>query len=117
MKYRFEIHESQDSTTKEVPSIILENQEEYGFFFLDEIMNLDIPYLEKIITSLNDVMAAKSEIYNFGHELYSIDCKSDVSTVIDAADGWKVVAEIPTTELIEFLKDWKNFKVKFNAQN
>ena len=47
--------------------------------------------------------------YDFGYEVYSIECKKDISQVIDTYNDWKSIAEIPTQEIYELMQDWKYY--------
>jgi hypothetical protein len=73
-------------------------------------------YIE-IVMSLEQVLAGKLERYNFGYEVYMIECKKEISKVIDTFDGWKVVAEIPTQEVYELMRDWRDYLIEWETNN
>ena len=112
MKYTFEIYkyyDERDGLTKESPLLHIENQEKYGDYFLTEISNLRFDYLEEIVPSLEKVLSGVLDQYDFGYEVYSIECKKDISQVINTYNDWKSIAEIPTQEIYELMQDWKYY--------
>lgn len=112
MEYTFEIYkyyDERDGLSKESPLLHIENQERYGDYFLTEISNLRFEYLEEIVPSLEKVLNGELEQYDFGYEVYSIECGKDISQVIDTYEGWKPIAEIPTEVIYHLMRDWKNF--------
>jgi hypothetical protein len=118
MKYHFELRkyfDERDGLNKEIPSFIIENQEQYGFYFYDEIKNLNFNYIEEIVPSLEKVLKGELEQYDFGYEVYSIDCRKDVSQVIDTYNEWKSIAEIPTQDIYELMRDWKNYLLDYSS--
>jgi len=118
MNYTFKIYEyfdDRDGLTKNSPVIFIENQEKYGDYFLTEISNLRFDYLEEIVTFLQKVLNGELEQYDFGYEVYSIDCRKDVSEVIDTYNEWKSIAVIPTQEIYEMIRDWKNYLFDYSS--
>lgn len=116
MKYKIENYEYFDERAgmkKIVPSLYIEDHEQYGDYFLTEILNLSLEYLNEIVSSLEQVFEGKEEQYDFGYEVYSIECKKDISQVIDTFNDWKCIAEIPTEELYELTRDWRDYLIKF----
>lgn len=91
---------------KSTAIIILENEEQYGVYFCTEIKNLNLDYLEEIVNSLILVLSGDLQQYNFGYEVYSIDCNKKISSIIDIFTDNKI---IPTQEMYEFIRDWKDY--------
>jgi hypothetical protein len=118
MNYTFKIYEyfdDRDGLTKNSPVIFIENQEKYGDYFLTEISNLRFDYLEEIVAFLQKVLNGELEQYDFGYEVYSIDCRKDVAQVIDTYNEWKSIAVIPTQEIYEMIRDWKNYLFDYSS--
>jgi hypothetical protein len=116
MEYTFEIYkyyDERDGLSKESPLLHIENQERYGDYFLTEISNLRFQYLEEIVPSLEKVINGEVEQYDFGYEVYFIECRKDVSQVIDTYDGWRSIAEIPTEEIYELMRDWRDYLIQY----
>ena len=114
MKYKFEQHnyfDENDNLNKSTSILIIENQENYGDYFSTEILNLKFDYLQEIVKSLEKVLSGELQYYDFGYEVYSIECKKEISQVIDTYNYWKCIAEIPTQEVYELLKDWKDYLI------
>ncbi|PIF33829.1 hypothetical protein CLU81_4454 [Flavobacterium sp. 9] len=114
MKYKFEQHnyfDKNDNLNKSTSLLIIEDQENYGEHFSTEILNLKLDYLEEIVKSLEKVLSGELLYYDFGYEVYSIECKKEISQVIDTYNYWKCIAEIPTQEIYELMKDWKNYLI------
>lgn len=76
---------------------------------LSELGSCDEKYLNEIINSLELVLNGYLGQYDFGYEVYSIDCKQEVAQVIDTYNGWKTIAEIPTKQVYQLMLDWKEF--------
>ena len=74
---------------------------------LSELGSCNENYLEEIVSSLENVLNGKLEQYDFGFEVYSIECKKDISEVVDTYDGWQSKAQIRTQEIYELMRDWK----------
>lgn len=91
---------------KSTAIIILENEEQYGVYFCTEIKNLNLDYLEEIVNSLILVLSGDLQQYNFRYEVYSIDCNKKISSIIDIFTDNKI---IPTQEMYEFIRDWKDY--------
>ena len=81
---------------------------------LSELGSCNESYLEEIISSLEEVLNGELEQYDFGYEVYSIDCRKDVSQVVDTYNGWKSIAEIPTQKIYELIRDWKNYLLDYS---
>lgn len=112
MKYTFSKHtyiDSQTGESKIAPLLILENQDQYGSFFIDEITNLKSEYLKKIISSIELVISEAKPDFSFGFEAYSFYCTTKSVAVIDQFDNDKLLTEIPITDFIVFLKEWYSF--------
>lgn len=120
MKYKFERYnyfDETDNLNKSTSLIFIENEENYGVYFSTEIKNLGLDYLNEIVTSLEKVLSGELEQYNFGYEVYSIECKKEISLVIDVYDDWKCISEIETQEIYEFIRDWRNHLIKNHADD
>ncbi|WP_337965035.1 hypothetical protein [uncultured Flavobacterium sp.] len=121
MKYKFEQHnyfDKNDNLNKSTSLLIIEDQENYGEHFSTEILNLKLDYLEEIVKSLEKVLSGELLYYDFGYEVYSIECKKEISQVIDTYNYWKCIAEIPTQEVYELMKDWKDYLIaNSNTEN
>lgn len=84
---------------------------------LSELGSCNENYLEEIVTSLEKVVKGNLEQYDFGYEVYSIDCKKDIANVIDTYDGWKSIAQIPTQNIYELMRDWRDYLIKYKNEN
>jgi hypothetical protein len=122
MHYKTDIHKYIDSKGIERirPIIDIENALDYGWFFYDEINNLssNICYVKEIVDKLEKLSKGEIDYYEgFGYEVYMIECKKEISQVIDTFDGWKVVAEIPTQEVYELMRDWRDYLIEWETNN
>ncbi len=117
MNYSFSIHhyiDQQSGKAKKSPLIHLENAEQYGWFFVDEIQNLSIEYVKEIIKDLEVLIAKRTETINsFGYQVYSIEYNAKTATIINVLEDDKIEAILPTVELYQFLKDWYDYLVVF----
>ena len=115
MKYKFEKYDyldERDNINKSTSIILIENEENYGDHFSTEIKNLKLDYLNEIVVSLEQVLSGELEQYDFGYEIYSIECKKETSFVIDTYNDWKCISEITTQEIYEFIRDWRNYLIE-----
>lgn len=115
MKYKFEKYnyfDERDNLHKSTSLIWIENEENYGEYFSTEIKNLELDYLNEIVNSLKKVQSGELEQYDFGYEVYSIECKKEVSLIIDLYNDWKCISETQTQEIYEFIRDWRNHLVE-----
>ncbi len=78
---------------------------------LNELGSCNFEYLEEIVTNLIKVLSGELEQYDFGFEVYSIECKKKISQVIDTYNDWKSIAEIPTQEVYKLMKDWRDYLI------
>lgn len=76
---------------------------------LNELGSLNYEYLLEIIENLEKVKSGKLEEYEFGYEAYSIECKKEISQIIDTHDNWKSIAQILTEDVYRLMKDWKDY--------
>ena len=114
MKFRFYINSFVDHRINkkiEIPSIEIIDSLKYGECFNSEVANLSLEYLNEIVPSLEQVLSGVIERYDFGYEVYSIECTKEISKVMDISDNWKAIAEIQTQEIYELMKDWRNYRV------
>jgi len=78
---------------------------------LNELGSCNFEYLDEIVASLEQLLSGEIEQYDFGYEVYSIECKKEISQVIDTYNDWKCIAEIPTQEVYALMKDWRNYLI------
>lgn len=123
MKYKFSINKYIDSSNgleKYNPLIDIENVNDYGWFFYDEINNLssNLDYVKEIVSKLEAVLNGKLEFYEgFGFEVYMIECDKENATVKNIFEEDKIDAVIPTTEVYELMRDWRNYLEDYNNTN
>ncbi|TPG43986.1 hypothetical protein EAH81_05400 [Flavobacterium pectinovorum] len=103
--------DDRNNLNKSVPILLIENQERYGEHFSTEITNLRFEYLQEIVESLEKVLSGELQYYDFGYEVYSIECKKEIAQVIDTYNYWKCIAEIPTQAIYLLLKDWRDYLI------
>lgn len=84
---------------------------------LNELGSCDNSYLNEIVTSLEQVINGQMSKYEFGYEVYTIECSKDVSYVIDTFNEWKTIAEISTQEMFELMRDWRDYLIEWESQN
>jgi len=115
MKYWFTVHrytDNRDGLEKQVPLLNIHEPEKYGWFFLNEIANLSYTpgYLKEIVSKLEALLNGETTFYEgFGFEVYMIECNQEIAKVINIFDNDKVEAEIPTREIYELMRDWKDY--------
>lgn len=115
MNYKFEKYnyfDERDKLHKSTSIILIENEENYGDYFSTEILNLNLDYLQEIVASLKQVLSGKLQEYDFGYEVYSIECKKETAVVLDLFNNWGTIAEITTQELYELMRDWRNHLIE-----
>ncbi|MBE8723977.1 hypothetical protein [Flavobacterium hungaricum] len=115
MQYKFEkyqYYDERDNSNKSTSIILIENEEQYGAYFSTEITNLNLEYLDEIVNSLEQILSGELQHYEFGYEVYTIECKNEISFIIDTYNHWKCIAEISTQEIYEFIRDWRNYLIK-----
>jgi hypothetical protein len=78
---------------------------------LNELGSCNFEYLKEIVTNLIKVISGELEQYDFGYEVYSIDCEKDMSQVIDTYNDWKCIGKIPTQEVYTLMKDWMDYLI------
>jgi hypothetical protein len=76
---------------------------------LNELGSCNNDYLEEIVLSLNKLLKGNLERYDFGYEVYSIECRKEISKVIDTHNNWACIAEISTQEIYKLMQDWLFF--------
>jgi hypothetical protein len=108
-----------DGYNRTYPYVSIENQEKYGCFFNSEITHLNHANdVIIIVDKLEKLSKGDIDYYEgFGYEVYMIECKKEISQVIDTFDGWKVVAEIPTQEIYELMRDWRDYLIEWETNN
>jgi hypothetical protein len=129
MKYRFNINKYFDSVTgleKTNPLLEIENQEDYGWFFIDEINSYwEYPYtLATVIADIEDVLDGRmEECPGIGMYIYFSDVYKDVTYIYDGTNGKPnnavehAVSVIPTIELYEMLRDWRDYLMEWHNKN
>ena len=74
---------------------------------LNELGSCSIDYVEEILDNLIKVLKDEIKDYDFGFEIYSVECTKEVSKVIDTFDGWKEIGEIETSDVYKLMLDIK----------
>jgi hypothetical protein len=119
MKYHFSINsylEPNSGKPNTSPLISIENQENYGWFFIDEIINLstNLDYVKEIVTKLEALINGEIEFYEgFGYEMYMIECDKENAQVKNIYEEDKVEAIIPTEEIYELMRDWRDYLINY----
>jgi hypothetical protein len=76
---------------------------------LNELGSCNYEYLQEIIMNLTKVKSGEIEQYDFGYEVFTLECQKEISKIIDTFDDWKCIAEVPTQEIYNLMKDWKDY--------
>lgn len=119
MNYTFSINKYIDPSSgleKSNPLLDIENQEKYGWYFYDEINNLssNLDYVKEIVSKLEAVLNGELEFYEgFGYEVYMIECDIEKAVVKNIFEDDKVDAVIPTQELYELMRDWRDYLIEY----
>ncbi len=82
---------------------------------LSELGSCNLDYLNEIISSLEDVLSGKLEQYDFGYEILSIESRQENSNIVDTYNDWKTIAEVPTSEIYNLMKDWRSYLEKHST--
>lgn len=122
MRYKFDRAEvkSPNGNVRKFPIFILYDESIYGEFFVSEIINLssDIEYVTEIVDKLYLLKNGKLDFYEgFGFEIYMIVCDKENANVVNIFEGDRVEATLPTIELYEFMKDWRDYLLEWNKNN
>lgn len=123
MNYSFTINRYIDPRTGEEktnPLVNIDNAENYGWFFIDEIQNLssNLTYLSEVIQKMDSLISGETDFYKgFGYENYLIECDKEKAKVINVLENDIVEAIIPLKELYPLLRDWYLFITDFNKEN
>jgi hypothetical protein len=78
---------------------------------LNELGSCNFEYLQEIVANLSKVISGELEQYDFGYEVYSIECKKEISQVIDTYNDWKCISEITTKEIYRLMIDWMDYLI------
>ena len=81
MHYSFKktVYMDGDGRKNSYPSVVIENSEKYGSFFLDEINHLSLDYVEDV-GEIEAVLNGEVDFYEgFGFEMYMIECDREKS--------------------------------------
>lgn len=120
MKYFFRSHiytEPKSGIVRKVPIVEIENQNEYGCFFYDEINNLstNLNYIKEIVSKIEAVLSGDLEFYEgFGFEVYMVECHKYNAYVKNVYEGNQIEATIPTNEVYALMRDWRDFLVDYH---
>lgn len=117
MKYSFGTDKIVDpmnaNKTRNIAYISLDDHEKYGEFFIDEIRNLRLDYLKEIVLQLEKLLAVQIPQYDFGFEVYNFDCTKNECKVLNTFEGWKIECVLPTEEIYQLLRDWRDYLINF----
>ncbi|MBE8723571.1 hypothetical protein [Flavobacterium hungaricum] len=72
---------------------------------LNELASCSVDYLEEIVCSLKKIIDGELDEYDFGFEIYSIECTKETCKVIDTYEEWKEIAVIGTPTLYQLMLD------------
>lgn len=84
---------------------------------LNELGSCNNNYLNEIVTSLEHVLNGQLAKYEFGYEVYTIECSKDISCVIDTFNEWKTIAEVSTIEIYNLMRDWRDYIIEWESEN
>ncbi len=122
MNYTFSINKYIDPCNgleKSNPLLDIENQEKYGWYFYDEINNLssNLDYIKEIVSKLEAVLSGELKFYEgFGYEVYMIECDKENATVKNIFEDDKIDAIIPTVEVYELMRDWRDYLIAYKTE-
>jgi hypothetical protein len=122
MNYNFCVNKYFDSIEgieKTNPLLNIENQENYGWLFYDEINNLssNIDYVKEIVSKLEAVLSGELNFYEgFGYEVYMIECDKEKAVVKNIFENDQIDAVIPTQEVYEMMRDWRDYLIEYYAK-
>lgn len=120
MKYQFRVNNYIDHRSglqKSNPLLEIEEAQKYGWFFIDEINNLssNLDYVKEIVLKLEAVLNGEVDFYEgFGFEVYMIECDRDNATVKNIFENDTIEAVIPTQEVYELMRDWRDYLIEYN---
>ncbi len=123
MIYTFSINKYIDTRSgleKSNPLLSINEQEKYGYYFIDEINNLssNLDYIKEIVSKLEAVLSEELIFYEgFGYEVYMIECDKEKATVKNIFEDDKIDAVIPTIEVYELMRDWKDYLIEYDEKN
>ena len=119
MKYSFGIERLNDPLRPDIerliPYVKVDNAEQYGDFFVDEIRNLSVDYLEKIVPALEKVLNGNLAGFEFGCELYNFECGPKNCNVTNNFEGGNVESTLPTKDMYQLVRDWRRFLQENNV--
>jgi hypothetical protein len=87
---------------------------EEKYYQLWELASCELSYLKIIVDQLSELLEGRISNYNFGFEVYNIDCTKDECKVLNTFEGWKVEHMLSTKEIYLLINDWINFLNKIN---
>jgi hypothetical protein len=122
MKYKFYEYTRNDpwrpNDNYKRPVVEIDDVLNYGEFFGAEINNLssNLDYIKEIVSKLKAVLDGKIKFYEgFGYEVYMIECDKEKAVVKNIFEDDKVDAIIPTQEVYELMRDWKNYLLDYSS--
>ena len=120
MNYKFIINKYFDHRSgleKSNPLLEIENQKDYGWYFVDEInyLSSNLDYIKEIVEKLETVLSGELQYYNgFGFEVYMIECDIKNAIVKNISENDQVEAIIPTQKVYELMRDWRDYLINYH---
>ena len=72
-------------------------------------------FIKDLVEDIKKVMLGIHKQSDFGFEAYNIECRQETSTVISIYENNKIEAIIPTQEVYELMRDWRDYLVMFQT--
>jgi hypothetical protein len=118
MKYNFGIGKitSPLGIERIFPTVTIEDSLRYGWFFGAEINNIssNLDYVKEIVSKLESVLSGELNFYEgFGYEVYMIECDKEKALVKNIFEDDKIDAVIPTQEVYELMRDWRDYLIDY----
>ena len=123
MVYSFRINKYIDQHSgigKSNPLLEINDQEKYGWHFIDEINNLssNLGYVKEIVSYLDALLKGEIDFYEgFGYEVYMIECDKESAKVKNVFEDDKIEAVIPTQDIYKLMRDWRDYLIEWESQN
>lgn len=90
---------------------------EEKYYQLWELASCEFSYLQKIVDKLSELLENKISQFDFGFEVYIFDCTKNDCKVLNTFEGWKVEGVIPTQDIYQLLRDWRDYLINFKKSN